>query len=93
MAYVVEEIPCPICGKGKINVRYTPRMLVTRYSHAASNRKAMNYRTHEKLTVVSGCSECGKTREEIEKAYRQEKPPSREDIIRRAKAAGLPLRF
>ena len=93
MAYIVEEIPCPVCGKGKIRVKYTPKMLVTRYSHASSNRKAMNYRVPAKLTIVSGCSECGKTREEIEKALRHEKPPSREEVIRRAKAAGLPLKF
>jgi ferritin-like protein len=96
MSYAIEEITCPFCEKGKIKVRYIPKMLVTRYSHASSNRKSYSYFKNEKYTVISNCHICGKTKEKIEKFLnrgQEEKKISNEEIIRRLKEAGLPTKI
>ena len=56
-----EEQSCPFCKEGKIRVNVKPRMKVTKYSRAASNRKMITYFTNEKTTVLSACPKCGKT--------------------------------
>ena len=39
------------------------------------------------------CPNCGKSKKEIEDALKHGVPPSHEEIIRRAKEAGLPLKI
>ena len=69
-------------------------MMVTKYARAASNKKAMNYYKDEKYEILSSkCPNCGKSKKEIEKALKQGKQPSREEVLKRMKEAGLPTRF
>lgn len=87
-------IKCPFCEKGDINTIYTPKMLFTKYGRAASNKKAINYFKDEKCKIISEkCPNCGKSKKEIEKRLKEGKQPTHEEVIRRAKEAGLPLRF
>ena len=88
-------VPCPFCDKGEIRVRYIPSLkkeVVRRGS--AINKRATIY-TKEHYTVLEDCPRCGASKEKIEKAlnsgqdYRR---PSREEILRRLKASGLPTR-
>lgn len=87
-------IKCPFCNEGNIVTMYTPKTLIQKYARAASNRKRVIYYKDEKYVLVSDkCPNCGKTRKEIEKALKEGIPPSNEEIIRRLKEAGLPLKF
>ncbi len=87
------EIPCPFCNEGKIKSLYTPIIKVTKFSRAASNKKATNYFKPEKYVILSGCPICHKTKKEIEKRLKEGKQPSREEVLRRMKEAGLPTKF
>lgn len=89
-----KTIKCPFCEKGDIFTIHTPRMMITTYGRAASNKKAMNYFKDEKYSVISDkCPNCGKSKKEIEEALKHGKEPSNEEIIRRMKEAGLPLKI
>ncbi len=87
-------IECPFCKKETIKVLYKPSVLqfATTHSSAAGTKRKI-YRTREKYKILSEkCSNCGKTRKELEKALRDKKP-SREEILRRIKEAGLPFKI
>jgi len=87
-------IKCPICGQGDITTLYTPKIMITRYGRAASNKKAITYFKDEKYQVLSDkCPNCGKSKKEIEKRLKEGKEPSNEEIIKRMKEAGLPLKI
>lgn len=91
---ITKIIECPFCKVGKIKVLYKPSMLQFKVSRIAAGTKRTPYRTHEKYELlVDKCPECGKTKKQIETALKEGIPPSQEEIIRRAKEAGLPLRF
>lgn len=91
---ITKDIECPFCKKGKIKVLYKPSMLRFKVSRIAAGTKRIPYRTQEKYELlVDKCPNCGKTKRQIEKALKEGIPPSHEEIIRRAKDAGLPLRF
>ena len=66
----------------------------TASSSASAGTKRKAYRTREKYEIITDkCSNCGKTKKEIEKRLKEGKVPSREEVIRRAKEAGLPLKI
>ena len=61
---------------------------------ARCGSKSIKFRTSDRHDIlVTKCPNCGKTKKEIEDRLKHGKRPSREDIIKRAKEAGLPLRF
>jgi predicted RNA-binding Zn-ribbon protein involved in translation (DUF1610 family) len=89
-----KKIKCPLCELGEIVTLYTPKLMVTRYGRAASNKKAINYFKDEKYEIVSEkCPNCGNSKKEIENALKHGKEPTNEEIIRRMKEAGLPLKI
>jgi hypothetical protein len=45
------------------------------------------------MILLDKCPSCGKTKKEIEKALKEGKQLSNEEIIKRMKEAGLPLRI
>lgn len=88
----VLTIECPFCKQKTIRVMHRPEVYSTQTIRVGSNRKTIPNLTPSKDEVLSEkCSSCGKTKKEIEKALKEGVPPSREEIIRRAKEAGLPL--
>ncbi|MFH1473849.1 MAG: hypothetical protein ABIE55_03045 [Candidatus Aenigmatarchaeota archaeon] len=92
---IIKKIECPFCKKGEISVHYRPSMRrFSSSSSASAGTKRKAYFTPEKHTVLSEkCPNCGKSKKEIERALKEGPRMSHEEIIRRAKAAGLPLRF
>lgn len=89
-----KTIKCPFCKEGDITTLYTPKIMVTHYSRAASNKKAMTYFKDEKYAIISQkCPNCGKTKTEIQKMLKEGKQLSMDEVIKRAKEAGLPLKF
>ncbi|NHJ33182.1 MAG: hypothetical protein FK732_09985 [Asgard group archaeon] len=92
---IIQEIECPFYKKGKLKVLYKPsmrRFTTSSSSSAGTKRKA--YFTPEKHVIMSEkCPSCGKTKNEIERRLKDGPKLSHKEIIRRAKEAGLPLRF
>lgn len=87
-------IKCPFCEKGDITTLYTPGMMVTKYGRASSNKKAINYFKDEKYQILTDkCPSCGKSKREIEGAMKHGKGLTNEEIIRRMREAGLPLKI
>lgn len=87
-------IKCPFCERGYIVALYTPQVYGYQITRAASNKKTIPKLYPEKFEVLTEqCPVCGKPRKEIQKVLKEGKKPSREEIIKRAKEAGLPLKF
>ena len=87
---ITQEVECPFC-KAKISVLYKPSMIrFTSSSSASAGTKRKAFRTQEKYEIIPDkCPNCGKSKKEIEKALKEGKQPSNEEIIRRMKEAGL----
>ena len=87
-----KEIPCPFCDKGNIKVFYTPsskREVTTVYTKTIK-------KSRERYDVQNDCPHCGASASKIEKALnsgQDYKRPSKEKILERMKAAGLPTRI
>ena len=87
-------IECPFCKKETIQVLHSPEVYSTQTIRVGSNRKTIPNLTPAKDQILSGkCSNCGKTKKEIEKALKEGIPIPHEELIRRLKEAGLPLKI
>ena len=66
--------PCPFCDKGIIEVLVKPPTYYAKRSRsAAAGSKTTWYRSKQEVIVVSEkCPKCGKSKEEIEKKWREE---------------------
>ena len=85
-----KSIKCPFCEVGDIITLYTPKMMVTKYARAASNKKAMNFFKNEKYEIlVEKCPNCGKSKKDIERAMKQGKELPNEEVLKRLREAGL----
>ena len=68
----IRNIECPFCKKDTVKAIYYPPVLQMKKSRsAAAGTKTKFYHTKEKLEIISGCSNCGKSKEEIMKALRR----------------------
>lgn len=73
---------------------HIPEVYTTQTIRVGSNRKTIPKLVPGKDEVLSEkCSNCGKSKKEIEKALKKGISLSHKEIIRRAKEAGLPLKF
>lgn len=84
-------IECPFCHKKTIKAIHYPPVLQTTTSHAAGRSVTRYYYTKDRIEVISGCSNCGKSKKEVEKALKEGvKNTERErKIIERLKKQGL----
>jgi len=82
-----KEVECPFCG-GRIKAKYWPPSIETHTSRCAAKSHTAWHRVPERYFFVS-CPNCGKGRKEIEKKWKEGKEPSREDVIKRMREAGL----
>lgn len=57
---------CPFCSKNTIQILYFPKTARPTKSSWGGSRAWMNV-TKETIVIQSGCLECGKTKEEVEK--------------------------
>lgn len=91
---IITQTECPFCKEGKINVIRKPSIIKLTSSRSAAGTKRKAYRTPEGFEVTSEkCPVCGKSRQELKHALESGVPPSKEEMIKRAKEAGLPLKF
>jgi len=84
-------IECPFCNKKTINAIHYPPILQTSTSRAAGRSITKYYQTKEKTEITSGCSNCGKSQKEIEKALGEGKKDTEKEkrILERLKKHGL----
>lgn len=84
-------LECPFCHKKTINVVHFPPVLQTSTSHAAGKTKTKYYYTKDRYEVHSGCSNCGKSAKEVEKALNEGKKDPEKDkkIMERLRQQGL----
>jgi len=64
-------LECPFCHKITISAIHYPPVLQTSVSRAADRTSTKFYQTKEKTEITSGCSNCGKSQKEVEKALKE----------------------
>lgn len=90
----VRTIKCPFCKEGEIKISYTPERYTTQTIIVGSNRKTIPKLIPAQQEVLSDkCPKCGKTKKELQKALKEGVKPSRKEVIKRMKEAGLPLKI
>lgn len=83
-------VECPFCKKLTIEIMHSPEVYSTQTIRVGSNRKTIPNLTPAKDQVLTlKCSNCGKSKKEIEDALKHGVPLSNEELIKRLKEAGL----
>ncbi|MBI4181344.1 MAG: hypothetical protein HY520_00040 [Candidatus Aenigmarchaeota archaeon] len=88
----IEDILCPMCGKGMVRVRFIPGYRSWNVSRIAAGAKRTPYYHEPKIRVEQACSACTATKAEIKEAVERGKQQSisHEEKVRRIQEAGLP---
>jgi predicted RNA-binding Zn-ribbon protein involved in translation (DUF1610 family) len=86
------EIECPFCGKMGVKAFHKPSHLEPKVSHISAGSKTKYYRVPESYDVLSGCPNCGKPKQEIERVFKTGviRQLSHEERLKRLRDAGLP---
>jgi predicted RNA-binding Zn-ribbon protein involved in translation (DUF1610 family) len=88
------EIECPFCGKGKIRMYHKEGYIQSTASSISSGKKFTSHKVDDSYIVQNNCPECGKTKEEIQRAFEtgETKQATHEERLKRLREAGLPER-
>jgi len=89
------EIECPFCGKVGVKAFHKPSHLEPKTTHISAGTKTTYYRAPESYDILSGCPACGKSKEEIQKAFDTGvlRELSHEERLKRLRKAGLPTKI
>ena len=64
---------CPFCDKGIIEILIRPSVLSAKRAACRAGRSTSWHRTKEEIVILTkSCPNCGKSKEEIEKKWREE---------------------
>ncbi|MBU3904874.1 MAG: hypothetical protein KJ906_01855 [Nanoarchaeota archaeon] len=88
-----KTIKCPFCQDGDILTSYTRPMKITKSCRGSATTSSKSYFSKEKWTIITDCSNCGKSKSEIEKRLKGEESVPISEAVKRAKESGLPLKF
>ena len=88
------KVPCPFCDN-EIEVLYSPPSHTTRRSKSALGTGSNPVFSKESYEVLKPCPHCGKPANAIKKTLikPEGKPVPKDEMIKRMKEAGIPLRF
>lgn len=88
-------IECPFCKKNVVKTLKFESFMQAERTHISAGTKYIYHRTPEKYEVLDKCPNCGKTKEEIQKALDTgiTKQLSHEERLRRLMKAGLPTKI
>jgi hypothetical protein len=92
---MVEEklVNCPFCRQLTIKILHQPFVARKGITKSRFGAGGPVY-TKEKDEVLSGCENCGKTQEEVEKELNGEgRPLPHEERLKRLREAGLPTKI
>jgi len=81
------KLDCPFCGVGKIDVLHIPESV----RQSKSGEMSVPRKTKENYMVESGCSNCGKSQKEVERALKGSNSDVEKEkkIFERLKAQGI----
>lgn len=65
---------CPFCNHEGVESLYTPPYINLVVKRDATGAKTKRVKISEKYEIISGCSNCGKTKKEINKALKEGTP-------------------
>ena len=83
-------VECPFCKQLTIEIIHSSEVYSTQTIRVGSNRKTIPNLTQAKDQVLTEkCSNCGKSKKDIEYALKHGVPPSNEEIVKRLREAGL----
>jgi hypothetical protein len=88
----IVKIECPYCHEKTISSIYYPPVVQSMTTRSAGAGKSTKfYQTKEKYEIQSGCSKCGKSQKEVEKALKEGKEDTEKEkkIFERLKAQGI----
>jgi hypothetical protein len=85
------DFECPFCHKRTIKAFHRPSYLEHRTSRISAGSKTKYFRVPESYEIMSGCSNCGKSKKEIVDFLEGKESLSHEERIERLKKRGLPL--
>ena len=89
MPEIIEE-ECPFCKQKTIKVLYKEETFSAKRTRIRAGRSTKYVKSPEKYEIlVEKCSNCGKSKKEIEEALKHGKEPSHKEVIRRLREAGL----
>lgn len=88
-------IRCSFCNKMTIKAFHKPSHLEPKTTHISAGSKTTYHRVLESYDVLSGCSACGKSRKEVQKAFDTGviRELSHEERLKMLRKAGLPTRI
>jgi hypothetical protein len=66
-----EELSCPFCDNGRVSTQHLPSTYSVKRTMVGSNRKNIPHKSSEVWLIQSGCSKCGKSKEEVEKQLKE----------------------
>ena len=81
----IKEIKCPFCKEGMIKAHYRPSMKTFKTSRSAAGAKSIPSIIKEKWTILTECSNCNKTKGEIQKCLEEGESLSTSKAVKRAK--------
>ncbi len=82
------EVSCPFCGK-PVKALHRPSLIREKKKASWGGCKKSFIRDKEILEIVEDCSNCGKTKKEIERALKEGKQLPNEEVLKRLREAGL----
>ncbi|NOX71535.1 MAG: hypothetical protein GXO64_02440 [Candidatus Micrarchaeota archaeon] len=89
-----ETIDCPICKKGKIEIKRIPGWYEWKVSRISAGAKRTKFFHDPKFKVMNKCPECGASRETIKEALEKgKKPETKDERKKRLEAAGIPTQI
>lgn len=81
---------CPFCKQKTIKTMHKEETFSAKRTRCRAGRSTKNIKNPEKYEIlVEKCPNCGKTKKEIENALKYGKEPSREEVLKRLREAGL----
>jgi heterodisulfide reductase subunit B len=80
---------CPFCHNKTIKIMHKEGSFSAQRTRCRAGRSTQYIKNPERNEILSGCSICGKSKEDVEKALKAGKEPSHEEVIRRLREAGL----
>ncbi len=93
----LEKIECPFCGKGIIVIKHIFPIKNQNLSSSVAGKKARStHESKEREDVQNDCAKCGAKQEKIQKKLKDgsiSNAPSRKEILKRLKDAGLPTKI
>lgn len=67
----LRDVECPFCKKEAVKAIYYPLVLqMKKSSSVAAGTRTKFYHTKEKWEIISGCSNCGESKNEVIKALK-----------------------